>query len=769
MLFQPTNITPDVINGIGNGTVDVSTGLQVSWQVNGNTAMTAYEIFIYQNNATSTQVYDTGVISITPFYGVDSLGNRQIFTANIIDASTLSTAGITNGNQYKIMIREYWSANDYIDQRSLSVFNARSNPSLTLTAVDSDGNTVTSICGTRSITLTGTYTQAQSDAIEWIRWNVSALVSSAAGNRTVPIFDSGMIYGTGEIEFTYDNMVNGINYIYDLSVQTTEGIVVTARKLISARWATASLPAESNVCKLNGQSTAMRITWGGFSNITGTGAGQYSISDGKLYLGIGNVVWDKQNGVLLSMAAPWAVVMKTTLQKLSVDSLLRVDMASGSVTVNYDMPTRKMNVVIDSTTTSFFSSSINYGLIPYDADITIIITPTQVILRADDYTTGLTPTTALTPKSTLTPRSGTAHRILKEQKSVSYTQGSILRVIVTGTQTIDYIQVLSNYSESDLTALIAAVYDTDNGYDPSVSTIGSTEFLTNFDADTLDAGTLTVDGASIEGWAIYRRKESDPLAIHIADVSQETMEFLDYGCANMDGMYHYEIYPIGSGRTLADAIVTKSFNPCFENWSIIEASYNKDKDEYTVIDEYLFGKNFSSGSISNNNEPTVYKNFTQYPTVLKATPLYQSGTLSSLIGYIGYISYIVQDGDTLEMIASRFDTTVAQIIADNSSLRSESNFYVGMVLRITLIENPLSYYDDKKLRDKIWGLSSTKNTLFLKSRKGDLLEICIAQDLSISTMDNSKVQALTASIPWVQVGNAKDYRIVGSYQQYVAH
>lgn len=70
------------------------------------------------------------------------------------------------------------------------------------------------------------------------------------------------------------------------------------------------------------------------------------------------------------------------------------------------------------------------------------------------------------------------------------------------------------------------------------------------------------------------------------------------------------------------------------------------------------------------------------------------------------------------------------------------------------------YSDTVNLRDEIMELSTTRNTLFLKSRKGDLLEIRISAAVEVSTMDNSPTQAQTAKISWVEVGSTDDARIV---------
>ena len=59
-LFQPTNISPSTLGGIGNGTIDVTKPVTISWQVNGNSPMVAYRIRIMKNDEGSTQMMDTG-------------------------------------------------------------------------------------------------------------------------------------------------------------------------------------------------------------------------------------------------------------------------------------------------------------------------------------------------------------------------------------------------------------------------------------------------------------------------------------------------------------------------------------------------------------------------------------------------------------------------------------------------------------------------------------------------------------------------------------
>ena len=71
MLFQPTNIVPDEVSG--QGCVDITDDLEVSWQVNGDSAMTAYQITICENNASSTQGFPQGLSTFQSRFGGETL------------------------------------------------------------------------------------------------------------------------------------------------------------------------------------------------------------------------------------------------------------------------------------------------------------------------------------------------------------------------------------------------------------------------------------------------------------------------------------------------------------------------------------------------------------------------------------------------------------------------------------------------------------------------------------------------------------------------
>ena len=218
MLFQPTNVIPDLKSGIGLGVIDASAAMSVSWQVNGDyPVMTAMKITIYLNDENSTQKYTTGKVSFgSPFYGTNALGEPQYYSYTI-SASALSGAGITNGNEYKLIITQYYmdgGTEKSITQSSASVFITRKAPTFALATVPA---TVTS----STYTFTVNYSQTQGDTLDWIRYQVAQ-----ASDTDNPIYDSGNIYGAAVFTSTYSGFRSGFNYSFRATGQTSSGVLV---------------------------------------------------------------------------------------------------------------------------------------------------------------------------------------------------------------------------------------------------------------------------------------------------------------------------------------------------------------------------------------------------------------------------------------------------------------------------------------------------------------------------------------------------------------
>ena len=250
------------MSGIGAGTVDVTLGLTVSWQVNGDTPMTAYKITIYQNDTASTQKYTTGKISLSSpyFQPHDKNGNPQFFSTQI-SAANLSAAGIVNGyaNGYKLLITQWWSANDYVEQTSASVFNTLKNPVLT----------IDTISGTSMAeTITATYSQAQGDPISTVEW-----VFAVAGSEDTPLKQTGTVT-TQILSFDVDGLMDGVTYSIECNVVTAGGVYISTGFIqFTVSYSVTAEQVTYTLGQLKG-SNGVYLTW---NAMTGAGITTYDI------------------------------------------------------------------------------------------------------------------------------------------------------------------------------------------------------------------------------------------------------------------------------------------------------------------------------------------------------------------------------------------------------------------------------------------------------------------------------------------------------------
>lgn len=295
MLYQPTNVYPSMTGALGNGVVDANGNLTVSWQVNGNSPLTAFQIVIYDNNATSTQRFSTGKITDgCPFYGVDYAGNVQYFSY-VIPAGQLLSAGITNGNDYKLIITQWWSDSNSVSQSSASAFITRTAPTLTISALPNP-------VPYRMFTFYAVYTQAEGDVLNWVRWEV-ALKNSTSYDV---LKDTGKLYGVSQFQFSYDGFFTGSTYAVRCSVQTENGVEATTGWIeFAVEYQSELLNGTLTACQ-SGKGSGVKLTFPSVTNIPGDASGSYTVSDSYLRLPEGSSVkWDEQNGEQMKLEAPF--------------------------------------------------------------------------------------------------------------------------------------------------------------------------------------------------------------------------------------------------------------------------------------------------------------------------------------------------------------------------------------------------------------------------------------------------------------------------------
>lgn len=702
-LFQPTNITPDTRGAFGNGIVFRKTGvtsLTVSWQINGNTPMTAYKIDF--TSISGSSLYSTGKVTLgTPAYGTSANGEPVLFSCEI-DSLPSSVTSISEG---LMRITQWWGngTNDYIVQQSPSHYIVRDKLSARISPTG-PSNPLTG----RNGTFTGSIYGASEDGIMWIRWALRD------GETNELVKDTGKLYGSVDPTFTYDAFLPGM-YTITLYAETSAGVTMESTSFIYVSYdvSETGLPiVASRDC--NGES-AVSVRWARLQSIPLSSMSGTVSDDGTVInLPTDNsyLTWNTVNGSSMRLSTPWSVVWCGNVTALGSNIFeIQTQNARYSAYVTSIDGRGELIMLIDIRTES--GPPVPPKILTLDAEwnegqVMCILTPTAVYWKfISDKGASLYPQEYLYPSETLYPGGleGTTTMILRQDIPSDVMQTSITSVSLYGQSSVDYFQILDHaMQEVEINRYLAGDVTANYGTD-SLFYIGPRGREQDYNAGNYPESLQ--NGTTIQ---IYRESgNSSALEYAGKTVVGGGNQILDYAARSQQGPYTYYMYVLSSDKYINVPSVSNEVNPCFWDWTVLSCTENTD-GSYSVQASYRFGKNLQSGSISNNNQPGVFQNFTPYPTVMIAPQNYQSGTLQSLIG-------VIKDGE---------------------------------------------YSDTIDLRDAIYNLSLTTNALFLKNRKGDLLRIRPSGEINMETMDNTRQQALTVSFPWVEVGDASGVAIYGT-------
>lgn len=681
-IYQPKFVLPDVRSGIGLGTIDATQDMVVSWIINGSSALDSFEIVICDNDTASTQLYTTGQItSGCPAYGTASNGATVPFSYTI-PAANLSTANITNGNEYKLIITQWWSVNDSVTQSSASVFITRATPTLTISTIGVGG-----VISTRYYTFTGNYSQAQGDVLNFFRWQIAY-----ADDTANPIFDTGNISGTMNLSCYFDGFFADTNYAIQLTVQTENGIEAsTGWEPFSCAYTAASVSGDVTANCVGG-TDAVLVEWTGIGYIPATAVGPYSISDDYILSlpADSTITWNEVSLAPMSFSEPWCVLWKGKLTAADA-TIFTIGQSDNDVVLGFSSKT----IALRKGTTGLTTQS---GIIN-SPTVTALLTPTNLYLRVEYLSGGLYPKTSLYPSDTLYPIDDATPTVDIYTKSVSYTQRPITSVTIGGLQECEYIEVTNGVVSQEV--IDAAI--TNGTYTEGLNT--NDYMLANW-TQGLNAGTVNVGGETLAGFSLYRRQGDKTVLSKIADTDVGTLKIYDYGATTGQGPYTYYLFPIGTSTYITEALTTQAVMPCWWNWTLMECAETGEENIYNVLAAYRFRLNIETGPSTNSNTPSVLANFTRYPTVQLAPQNYKAGTLTGLIGAVDWSTGQPRYKDTIQ------------------------------------------------LQDAIYALSTTHNSLFIKNRKGELLRIRISGPISMQTGDATRPQALTMTLPWVEIGRA---------------
>lgn len=615
-LFMPTNITPSTLGALGSGTVDAGKDMTVTWQVDGQNAMTAFEIRIFGNTALSTQLYTTGRRTDgCPFYGRSARGDVVLF-AYTIPASALAAAGISNGNSYKLTITQWWTDSDSVTQQSASVFLCRSMPTLTI-------DEFTRPVAAKEMTWTASYAQAQGDPLTWVRWRLAA-----ADDTDEPLYDTGNV-ATALLRFRYDGLFTGRAYAVRCTAETSNGVVAdTGWVEFEVEYDISDYTGIVSVCAKRTQSGVL-VSWPGAYDIPGAATGDYTVENGVLTINSGSVSWGTVSGESMALDPPVSVVWKGVLQKEGQTLFTignGVDQDGYSVSVAAILNGGSMLIVTSKYKGT--TGTVTQRLIPF-------FYLTRGFEVGDEVTVAFTSEgTFLYNKERDVDGEIKAAVSLRAAAAREITAAPVKRVSMSSPCRCDYLWIeFGTLGDSAVQELMS-----EDGYEPVFTT--DTLFLANF-AEGLQAGNVSAD-EEVQSWSVYRADASGENLALAATVPVAEKSVIDCGAASQ-GVYTYYIFGEDAAGNVTAPLMSGRISPVLWDWSIL-ACTEEAENVFRVDDIFRFSLNVSSGTVSNNNKPNLLENFTRYPTMQMDPANYQSGTLN---GYLGHVGAGAEYSDTL--------------------------------------------------------------------------------------------------------------------------
>lgn len=309
-LFQPSNITPSSFAGVGGGTVSSSDNIRITWQVNGNTAMTAFSIKIF--NDTGEIVHEEAKQIIQPFYPTDNKGNPQYYQYN--STSIWSDWGVEDGKEYTLQIIQYWGveAENKVEQISKSSFISRTAPTLHIKT--SLGEEVPEQVNGIMQIFQSVYQQAQNDSVEWVRWK---LYGKEIYDDYYNLVDDTGTVNTQMLYYTADNMRNDFDYKIECILQTENGVQITDSAEFKNSY---QFPSIAGSFSYNFTDKASNLlSWDNIEQSLGadikggSNDNAYRFENQNLYLPYSSkVIWDEkiENGVVsdLNIQPNWTLI-----------------------------------------------------------------------------------------------------------------------------------------------------------------------------------------------------------------------------------------------------------------------------------------------------------------------------------------------------------------------------------------------------------------------------------------------------------------------------
>lgn len=620
-IYQPVNITPDLVDGPENGVVFVNPGGNVvlSWKVSGSSPLVAYRVEFFKNDANSTAGTDTGKVTVSPaFYPVDSDGNETRFSVSLPYGSSgtyFSIAESDANKQGKIRITQYWGAGNSqkVVQRTLSVYRITERTTVSLAYPTGYGGFKTF---TATITLPSYATYGECSVL-WKRWQVYTFDESEL------VQDTGKIWGASPDTWTTSQLFPG-KYYAILTVATSNGEEIQA---VVSPFTSMLTPVEIDgpikaVCdRANG---AVRVI-----------AQAMECVDGDVY----DSVYDSDSNSLLMPGPPrngygiwdipafssenWGMIWEGRVTATK-DPVFRLTQQNGNV------------YSLGRTLTSPYSVSI-VPSITFNLPGTDTLPTSRlrlVIIRIDDTTIQV----HLGTYDSNDNYSASGWNIITQDQTPP-----VKLELLSGSRTYQFAVFYGFDGMLDLKNA-AETGDPTEFTGPQIYLDGyAREICLQYFGESYTGGIWRNEAGSSELMEIAAFNSSGSLGYYA--------EYLDFSAGN-GKEYNYSIITQQSENATPVITTSEAITPCFWDWALIEAeeSQSEDLGDFIALNVFFFGKNFQSGSDGNGSSPGVYSTFTRFPVVMRDTQNRHSGVLSSLIGVMTGPGEYTDDNGTRDLL-----------------------------------------------------------------------------------------------------------------------
>lgn len=605
--YRPSGLIPSTLTS--DYTIDATVANDFRCRINGTSPTTKYQLKIMKNDAASTAVYDSGVVTLAaPLYPVNYDGTPNELVVSVPASSTME-----NGNEYKWTMTSYWSDNDKYESYE-NVFKAYATATISIT-------NFVDVMTTRSYTFTASVTQAQGIGVERFGWIIR---NKDTGEETVNTIDENNIYSS-DIRVFYDGFLSGTTEEIKVKCWLNDGTSVeTEFKQFTVNY---QLIAFENLVNAEVQEdSGVSVKWNRLSYISGSydNTNFEYVNDGRegydypyIHIEAGNTIkFDTVNTAQMKFPTRvshvvgfWTDTVNSSIYKATgKDSNgqayyieLKSDADNFILDINGTEQTLFPRTVIQKWLTVVIEPNRAYG-IEWSED-------TPLYPRNDLY-----PNNELFPRYVISPFAKTYTNIDidtgGEWNSISTSGDVLMRYIWIEDRAITDEEISSL---SDLNKL--PVWDNE------------TLMLAIFNENLL-AGSIASD-VPVTGWIVYSIEDGSSFLKPVLSVGATINSFVDYTARNQTGIIYY-IFPV-FGETIGSSAPSNMVVPNWWDWSLIVCD-TIDNDTYYQSKTYRFDLDVSSGSMSNNTTFNELQNFTRYAKVQNSSSNYWSGTLSAFIG-----------------------------------------------------------------------------------------------------------------------------------------